>query len=66
MFAFDVWTPCTTGFVFEFGHVVAEDDGFAASEDFVTDLEGFERAGCEGRDAGGDLRMAGEFQWYSS
>jgi hypothetical protein len=66
MFAFDVWTPCTAGFVFEFGHVVAEDDGFAASEDFVTDLVRFERAGCEGRDAGGDFRAAGELQWYSS
>jgi len=66
MLAFDVWTPCTTGLVFEFRDVVAKNDGFSASEDFVTEFVGFEGAGGEGRDTSGDFWGAGDSQWYSS
>jgi hypothetical protein len=66
MLAFDVGTPSTARFVFEFRDAVAEKDGLAASENFVTEFVGFVRTGCEGRDAGRDFRVARELQWYSS
>ena len=59
MFAFDVWTPCTTRFVFEFRYRVAEENGFPAGEDFVTQFVGIESARNEVGDSRGYLRMAG-------